>query len=99
MSVAAAIIIRQRRLVQQFLTAGATSPETARTLDDLGARDDHILHRLKQRAVVREAKPGRFYVDEPSWTALRALRRRLAAIMLGLLAVGIGLAVAFGMFR
>jgi pyruvate/oxaloacetate carboxyltransferase len=39
---------------------------------------------------LREAEPGHFYLDEPSWTALRALRQRMA-LMLLLLVLGLGL--------
>ena len=82
--VAAAIIRRERDLVARFVAAGATSPTTARTLAEIGADPGLTLDRLKRRAVVREASPGLYYIDEPSWIALRSLGRRLALVVLGI---------------
>lgn len=89
MSVAAVILIRERWLVDRFRRAGATSPEAARTLAEVGADEGIALNRLSRRAVIREAKAGAYYLDEPTWTALRGTRRRLAAIV-----IGVGLLVA-----
>jgi hypothetical protein len=46
--------------------------------------------------VLREAGPDRFYLDEESWTALGALRRRLALAMLVLV---LGIAMVFFLRR
>jgi hypothetical protein len=80
---AAVIIARERRVVEAFTVAGATSPERARPLDSLGIESDGMaLRRLQDHAVIREAEGGRFYLDLPSWQALRRMRRRMAIILL-----------------
>ena len=69
---AAVIMMRERRLVEAFTLAAATSPDRALPVETLGVDYDALaLRRLQQRAVIREGAPGRFYLDVPSWQALR----------------------------
>ncbi len=83
MSEMAAIVIhRERQLVAQFRRANATSMSRATTLDALGIADRLAFRRLRRHAVIREASPGTFYLDEPSWDALVQGRRRLLLILL-----------------
>ncbi len=95
---AAVILIKERHMVEALERAGATSPAAARTLDDLGAvgidAEGFAWRRLRDRAVVREAAPGAYYVDIEVWEATRRQRRRLIFVMLVLVfvvaALGIG---------
>jgi hypothetical protein len=48
----------------------------------IGVSETITFDKLRKRAVVREAGPGTYYLDEPSWDALRALRRRLGFMLL-----------------
>jgi len=97
MGAAAAIILRRERdIVQVYRGAGATDARTARTPDDLGVDRRLPFDMLVRHAVLRDAGDGRYYLDEPSWEALRRMRHRLVAIML-LVAVAIFVAGAFGM--
>lgn len=82
-------------MVGRLRTAGAVSPEQARTLDELGINKGVILRRLRERAVIRQTGGDRFYLDEPSWEAVRRGRRR-AIHVLGLIALVILFAVLFG---
>jgi hypothetical protein len=75
-TVAAVVLGKERRLVRQFQTAGATSAERARTLEELGISRGLILRRLRERAVIRQAGTDRYYLDGPSWEAVRRSRRR-----------------------
>ena len=71
-TVAAAVIIRkERELVEHFAEAGAVSPASARSSSDLGVHERFAWIRLVDRGVIREAAPGRYYFDEPTWVALR----------------------------
>jgi hypothetical protein len=82
-SVAAAVIIRkERELVEHFAEAGAVSPSSARSSSDLGVHERFAWIRLVERGVIREAAPRRYYLDEPTWVALRQRRRRLALAMM-----------------
>jgi hypothetical protein len=42
---------------------------------------------LRDRAVIREAAPGTYYLDEEVWTAVRRTRRRVATVFLVILAL------------
>ena len=71
-------------------TAKALLDEVARTkgTGSFGLQVDDQL--LRRRAVLREAGPGRFYLDELSWEALRRMRRRMA-LLIGLLVLAVAL--------
>ncbi|MBA3638805.1 MAG: hypothetical protein M3541_12225 [Acidobacteriota bacterium] len=77
----AILLAKERRLVGRLRTAGAVNPEQARTLEELGISPGVILRRLRERAVIREADTDRFYLDEPSWEAVRRGRRRAIHVL------------------
>jgi len=81
---AAAIIIRKEKdLVAQFRQARALTPETAQSPGSIGADDSGIaFRRLRDRAILREASVGRYYLDDLSWEAYRRARRRMAMVLL-----------------
>lgn len=97
-AVAAVILMRERRVVEAFERAGATSPERAISANDVNADEAGIgWRRLRERAIVREVAPDRFYLDVEVWQANRRLRRRiafalavllLAALVFGVLGTG-----------
>jgi hypothetical protein len=72
----AVIVIKEKHIVAAFRHAGATSPEKADTPAAIGVDERAAFHILIRRAVLREAEPGRYYLDEMSWEALRGTRRR-----------------------
>ena len=96
-AVAAIIIRKERDVVDAYRRAGATEPSAAQSPDalEIGHMGHGVaFHRLVRRAVLRDAGDGRYYLDEPSWEALRSMRRRLLLVMLILvLAVFVSLSV------
>ena len=97
-AVIAIIARKERELVSLFTREGATSPVGARTLQELNIDDGGVaMRRLRSRAVVRETG-GRYYVDLESWEALRRMRQRMALVV-GLVALALAVAVALGVFR
>ncbi len=87
-AVVAVIILRkQEDLVEHFRRARATSAATAKSLDELGVDDRAVWHSMVRRAVVREVSPGRFYLDEPSWQAMKGGRRVRVGLVLAALAL------------
>ncbi len=93
-TISAVILARERRMVNRIRAAGASSPEQARTLEQLGITRGVILRRLRERAVIRQAGPDRFYLDEPSWEAVRRARRRAIHVM-GVIVLIVLFAVVF----
>ena len=99
MGAAAAVVIhKEKKLVALFRQARALSPDTARSLAALGADQGVGLRRLRRCAVIREAGPGLFYLDQPSWTALTNSRRRIAVVLLTVF-LGLAAAWALGLWR
>ena len=94
-AIAAIIIRREKDLVAHFQQQGVLSPATAQTLSEMHVDEGLILRRLRNRAVIREAGSGLFYLDEPSWVAIARMRRRLVLVLLIVAVAGCGmLAVA-----
>ena len=88
---AAAVAIAERRLVEAFENVRATSPDTARTPDELGVDTESIgWRRLTNRAVVRESArgSGRYYLDREVWLAVRRTRMRMLVVLI-LVLIGI----------
>lgn len=103
MGAAAAIIIRrEREIVSIFRAAGATRADAARRPEELDVDRRVAFRLLVGHAVLRDVGDGRYYLDEPSWNAFGAMRRRLVAVLLicavigvliasGVIALGVGL--------
>lgn len=86
-----AIQMKERHIVDAFRSAGATSAEKARVPDELNVGTHGLAWRaLRDQAVLRESGEGRFYLDLPSWEAVRRSRRKRALIFTVLL-----IAIAF----
>jgi hypothetical protein len=86
-AVAAVMRRREMEVVGDFRAAGATSRETAQSYTAIGLGQSLGLKRLRDRAVIREAAPGTYYLDEEVWTAVRRTRRRIATVFLVILAL------------
>ena len=97
---AAAAIIRRREMevVDDFRAAGAISRETAQSYTAIGLGESLGLRRLRNRAVIREAAPGTYYLDEEVWAAVRRTRRRIASVFLAILVLFL-LGILMGTFK
>jgi hypothetical protein len=96
MGAAAAIVLtKERHLMEDFVRAGATSPDRAVTPEELGADPTGIgWRRLRDHAIVREAGAGsgRYYLDVEVRDAVHRTRLRFLLVLVIVLA----LMVAFG---
>jgi hypothetical protein len=88
----AVLVAKERRIVEAFRRAGAIDPRAAVVPSTIGVAERLAFRKLRQHAVLREVGAGAFYLDEPSWEALRSMRRRLGLICL-LLALTAAVAV------
>jgi hypothetical protein len=86
-AVVAVIIRKEKDLVAHFRVARAIDAASALAPGALGVEQRHAWERLVERAVIREAAPGAYYLDELTWGALRRTRRRMAVVLLLLFAV------------
>ena len=91
---AAAVLAKERHVVEAFQRARATSPERAVVPEDIGVDLAGVGgRRLLRHAVLRAAPSGLYYLDEPTWVALRSTRRRMVFVVLVL----VGLAALYFM--
>ena len=86
-AVAAILRRREQEVVDDFRAAGATSPATAQSYTAIGIGESIAIKRLHNRAVIREAAPGMYYLDEEVWAAVRRTRRRLVSVLLSIIAL------------
>lgn len=90
----AAMVRARRRLTAHFRDAGATTADAATACAPDRGIERRMLARMIAAGVVREAAPGRYWLDEPVLETWNRARRRRAAMMVGA-AAAIGAAVAF----
>ena len=83
----AVIIAKEKHIVERFRAAGAIDPASAVSPSSISVAERFPFRKLRQHAVLREAAPGLFYLDEPSWNALRGLRRRIGLVWLVMILV------------
>lgn len=84
---AAAMRRREQEVIDDFRAAGATSPQRAQSYTAVGLGETLAVRRLRNRAVIREASPGVYYLDEEVWSAVRRTRLRLLTVFVAVLAV------------
>ncbi|HEX9220931.1 MAG TPA: hypothetical protein VF858_10645 [Gemmatimonadaceae bacterium] len=85
--VAAAMRRREQEVIDDFRAAGATSPDRAQSYTAIGFGETLAVRRLRNRAVIREAAPGVYYLDEEVWAAVRRMRLRLLTVFIAILGV------------
>ena len=82
----AVVVIRQNRFMAAFRNAGALSPATPVTLNEVRVRPGWVFRRLAARGVFVPVGQDLWYMSEP---AAAAFVRRRFNVMLGLIAVGL----------
>jgi hypothetical protein len=97
-AVAAILRKREQDVIDDFRAAGATSPDRAQSYTAIGLGDSLAIKRLRNRAVIREAAPDTYYLDEEVWSAVVRTRRRLVITLLSVLAV-MALGVLLGIIK
>jgi len=85
--VAAAMRRREQEVIDDFRAAGATSPDRAQSYTAIGLGETLAVRRLRNRAVIREAAPNVYYLDEEVWAAVRRTRLRLLTVFIAILGV------------
>src|SRR3954453_5008365 len=96
--IAAAMRRREQEVIDDFRAAGATAPDKAQSYTAIGLGESLALRRLRNRAVIREAAPGVYYLDEEVWSAVRRTRRRVASVFILILATML-LGILAGTFK
>ena len=83
---AAGIIARKRKkIINAFKEHGATSPETARSLVEVGLSDSPLAHVMSLRHVIVNVGGDRFYLDTERAKAVERTQR--VVVLISILAV------------
>ena len=94
-SAVAAAVARARRDVQHhFFSHDAVRPDRAVAVDPGSQIQRRQFERMRSRGIIREAKPGLYWLDVVAYDI--DLRQRFSRVRLLLLAIVTGLAVGLG---
>jgi hypothetical protein len=95
---AAAVAVARRRVLGFFFERNAVTPEHAVPFVSERRLQQRQFERFCGNGVIREAKPGNYYVDVPRWHEWQhGLHSRAKLIVLVMLiAAGVALAVTLG---
>jgi hypothetical protein len=89
----------ERQVIKMFHLAGATSPQAAIPLNDLGLEGDSwVINRLLHQDVLRPTEPGVYWVDLSEWNRIQRKGRKQVTwldILILILALALLLAWAF----
>ena len=81
-AVAAGVVARKRRkIIRAFKAHGATSPETARSLVEVGLSEGLLLHVMKLKHLIVDVGGDRFYLDTARERAVERTRRVVVAVV------------------
>jgi hypothetical protein len=92
LSVSAGTARARRAVIRHFTEHAATTPERAVGFEPAGRTEGRLFLQMRAAGAIREAAPGRFYVDAGRLAAFRAgVRRRVVrvAMMTGVLAASV----------
>lgn len=95
MSAAAIIMRRQKQIIRRFRDAGATSPRTARSLDELGMRSHWIFRHMARKGVFVLIPPNRWYMSLEALAGFERRQWRRFTIFIGTCALALMLLLLF----
>lgn len=88
----ALVIAAERRLVERLIERRAFSSSTAVPLATDSFMAERRLRALLAAGVVKEERPGQYWVDQGAWEARSALRlRKMLAILAAVTGIAVGL--------
>jgi hypothetical protein len=79
--------IERKRIIKAFRTCGAVAPEHAKSLRQLGLEDKRFLRRMHDQGIVREVRPGEFYLDEDALSEYQSTLIKWLAVPLALVLI------------
>jgi hypothetical protein len=74
---------------EAFRASSTTSPDSAKSLSEIGITDSNLLHILVRRKVVVHTEGDKYYLDEDRLKQTNQLRNRLALIPLVVIAISL----------
>jgi hypothetical protein len=92
----AIVAAKQRATLRKFQSAGAEDSARARSLEELGVREDRLFGRLVKAGVAVKTPDGRYFLSHDGLA--RWKRNARIGVVIALLAVLVGVLIAFGVF-
>ncbi|WP_436951419.1 hypothetical protein [Staphylococcus shinii] len=74
-----AIVWKQNRVAKQMIISEATSPQNAKTYDDLNIKHKRTFNNLLKKEVIIQIA-DKYYLDEDAWVKFRKSFKRLFLI-------------------
>ncbi len=71
---ATAVLIKQKKYVSAFLSQNCTSIDNARSLEQLGLRESHIVNTMESKGIFVRCSGDKYYLDQKLWRRLRNRR-------------------------
>ena len=93
-AVAAAVAKARRDIQHHFVSHGAVRPDRAVAFEPDRMIEQRQFERMRSRGIIREAKPGLFWLDVVAYDV--DLRQRFTRVRLVLLAMILALAIGLG---
>jgi hypothetical protein len=90
MSATTVVMAATNRIMRAFRRAGATSPDTAKTLEEVGCRRNLSFRKLERRGVLVEVPGPRYYLDEDAAEEFATYRRTIFLLSLAVILVVFG---------
>ena len=90
------IASKTRKIFKLFEMSGATSPDRAKTLEEMGLRRQFIIRRLILRGVIVETSSDRYYLNQENRANYDTLRRKKAIIAMGLMLLALAVYLLLG---
>ena len=84
MNAGAVIAAKQNRYMRRFQQAGATNPDRAQTLEEVGCGPSFVFNRLLDRGIFVEVSEGRYYIDAARAAEFRSHRRNVMLVVVGI---------------
>lgn len=97
--VAVIIIAKINKFIQRFIATGTTSPNTAKTLEELKLDKRVAFRKMLKHKVIIETNPNRYYLSEENLEKYRNTRRTIMSVIIIILAILILIDALFLNFR
>lgn len=81
----AAMKRREDQVINDFRAVGALSPQSAKGAEEIRLDDSRAVSRLRGQSIIREASPGKLYLDEEVLKSVRTRRLRIVWALLVIL--------------
>jgi len=93
--IGAAVARARRRIAEHFLIHEAISPETAVAFVPESGIQRTQFSWMQRHGLVREARPGSYWLDAPAYAAREEARRRRITLVFGIIFIALAGVVLF----